>query len=141
MRELLLTGCLLFALNALGQDVLGSWKTIDDQTGKARSIVKIYKEEDGKVYGRIDQILNPERRDALCGECEGEDKDKPIEGMVIIRGLEKDGDQYNSGKILDPESGNLYKCYIELEDPNKLKVRGYIGLSVIGRTQYWHRVE
>jgi len=132
---LLFSGSQVFA-----QDILGNWKTIDDQTGKARSIVQIY-QQDGKVYGRIDKILNPEKQDARCVECEGDDKDKPIQGMVIIRGLEKDGDQYNSGKILDPESGNLYKCYIELEDTDKLKVRGYIGLAVIGRTQYWYRVE
>ena len=85
--------------------------------------------------------LNEEKKDALCKDCSGEDKGKPIQGLVIIKGLEKDGDEYTDGKILDPSTGKLYKCYIALEEPNKLKVRGYVGFSLLGRTQYWHRVE
>jgi len=122
------------------QEVFGKWKTIDDQSGEAKSVVEIY-EEDGKLYGKIVDIINPDRRDALCTQCEGNDKDQPILGLQIIRGLEKDGDEYNGGKILDPESGKLYKCYIELIDNNKLKVRGYIGFSLLGRTQYWYPVK
>lgn len=131
----------LFTVTSVSaQGVLGKWKTIDDNTGEAKSIVEIY-EQDGKVYGKISEILNKDRADAICTECEGADKDKPIQGLVIIRGLEKDGDEYNGGKILDPESGTLYKCYIELEETNKLKVRGYVGFSLLGRTQYWLRAE
>ncbi len=59
--------------------------------------------------------------------------------MIIIEGLKKDGDEYNGGAITDPESGNVYKCYLELVENNKLKVRGYIGFSLLGRTQYWLR--
>ena len=62
-------------------------------------------------------------------------------GMIVIKGLKKDGDEYNGGKILDPNNGKLYKCYIELEEDDKLKVRGYIGLALLGRTQYWYRVD
>jgi uncharacterized protein (DUF2147 family) len=122
------------------QDVFGKWKTIDDNSGKAKSIVEIYK-KDGKVYGKVIEILNPERQNAKCDNCEGADKEKPILGMEIIRGLEKDDDEYNGGRILDPESGKLYKCYIELQQDNTLKVRGYIGFSLLGRTQYWERAE
>ena len=124
----------------LAQDVTGKWKTIDDNTGEARSIVDIYK-QDGKVYGKVVEILNKEKKDALCTDCSGDDEGKPIQGLVIIKGLEKDGDEYTDGKILDPSTGKLYKCYIALEEPNKLKVRGYVGFSLLGRTQYWHRVE
>ena len=60
--------------------------------------------------------------------------------MVIIDGLSEDGDEWNDGKILDPKTGKIYKCYISLEDENKLKVRGYIGFALLGRTQYWHKV-
>ena len=134
------TTLLLVTSMVSAQSVLGSWKTIDDNTGEAKSIVEIY-EQDGKVYGKIAEILNKDRTDAICTECEGDDKDKPIQGLVIIRGLEKDDDEYNGGKILDPESGTLYKCYITLEAPNKLKVRGYVGFSLLGRTQYWLRAE
>ncbi|MEH6406945.1 MAG: DUF2147 domain-containing protein [Leeuwenhoekiella sp.] len=132
---LFMTSATLFA-----QEVTGKWKTIDDETGKARSIVDIYK-QDGKIYGKVVEILNKDKRDATCVDCDGEDKGKPILGLVIIKGLEKDGDEYTDGKILDPSSGKIYKCYIALEDPNKLKVRGYVGFALLGRTQYWSRVE
>ncbi|MFD2827490.1 DUF2147 domain-containing protein [Leeuwenhoekiella polynyae] len=135
---------LMFAListaGMFAQDVTGKWKTIDDETGEAKSIVEIYR-QDGKVYGKIAEILNKDRQDAKCVDCPGSDKGKPIQDLVIIKGLEKDGDEYNDGKILDPQSGKLYKCLIELENPDKLKVRGYIGFSLLGRTQYWTRVK
>ena len=130
----------LTVIPAVAQDVTGKWKTIDDETGEATSIVEIYK-ENGRVYGKVVEILNPKKKDATCEDCPGAEKDKPIMGLVIIKGLEKDGDEYNDGKILDPNSGKLYKCYIELENPDKLKVRGYIGFSLLGRTQYWNRVK
>ncbi len=122
------------------QDVTGKWKSIDDETGEAKSIIEIYK-KDGEIYGKIVEILNKDRQDAKCTECDGANKDKPILGMVIMNGLEKDGDEYNGGTILDPQSGKTYKCLIELENANKLKVRGYIGFSLLGRTQYWNRVQ
>jgi uncharacterized protein (DUF2147 family) len=140
MKKLLLITSLLCFVVANSQEVVGKWKTIDDNTGEAKSIIDIY-EEDGKIYGKVEKILVQRRKNPTCRNCKGEDKDKPILGLVIIKGLEKDGDEYNSGKILDPESGNLYKCYIELEEEDKLKVRGYIGFSVFGRTQYWERAK
>ncbi|RXG32679.1 DUF2147 domain-containing protein [Leeuwenhoekiella marinoflava] len=131
---------LISAAGMFAQDVTGKWKTIDDETGDAKSIVEIYK-QDGKIYGKIIEILNKDRQDAKCVDCPGSDKGKPVQGLVIIKGLVKDGDEYNDGKILDPQSGKLYKCLIELENPDKLKVRGYIGFSLLGRTQYWARVK
>ena len=137
---------LLLALISMGcsqmwsQEVIGQWKTIDDSTGDARSIVEIY-QESGRVYGKIIKLLDPDKQGAVCVECQGADKDQPVVGLVVIKGLEEDGDEYNGGKILDPESGKLYKCYIQLEEPDLLKVRGYIGISVVGRTQYWQRVK
>ncbi len=122
------------------QTVVGKWKTIDDETGKAISIVEIF-EEGGKIYGRVAEILNPANRHRLCVNCKGSDKNKAILGMTVIKGLKKDGNEYNSGKILDPKSGKLYSCYITLESPDKLKVRGYIGISLLGRTQYWLRMK
>lgn len=134
---LLLFVCI--SASTYAQDVMGKWKTIDDETGQAKSIVEIYKEND-KIYGKIVDLINPERENPKCTECPGKDKGKPIKGLTIIRGLEKDGDEYSDGKILDPISGKLYKCYITLEEADKLKVRGYIGIALIGRTQYWSRV-
>ncbi len=130
----------LISFTGTAQDVFGKWKTIDDVSGEAKSILEIY-ERDGKVYGKVLQILTEGYENSLCDKCTGKDKDKPIVGLEIIRGLEKDGDDYEGGKILDPESGKEYKCYIELEEDDKLKVRGYIGFSLFGRTQYWYRVK
>ena len=122
------------------KSVLGKWKSIDDETGKALGIVEIY-EEDGKIYGKIIEILIPKDRNKTCEKCPGEDKDKPILGLTVIKDLKKDGNEYNGGHILDPKHGKLYKCYINLEGEDKLKIRGYIGISLFGRTQYWHRVK
>ena len=99
----------------MAQDIYGHWKTVDDETGKAKSIVEIYK-EDGKVYGKIVELLDPPRPNPLCEECTGALKDAPIIGLQIIDGLSKDGDEYNDGRILDPNNGKTYKCYITLED-------------------------
>ncbi|MBT0608183.1 DUF2147 domain-containing protein [Aequorivita echinoideorum] len=141
MKKLFLSISLiaLTVMSVVAQDVTGKWKTIDDETGEAKSIIEIYK-KDGKVYGKIVEILDPAKQKAVCSECTGSDKGKPIMGMVILKGLTKDGSEYNDGTITDPTSGKVYKSYIELEGENKLKVRGYIGFSLLGRTQYWQRV-
>ncbi|MES2574991.1 MAG: DUF2147 domain-containing protein [Bacteroidota bacterium] len=125
---------------AQSQTVIGKWKTIDDETGKARSIVEIY-EKSGKIYGKVIDILEPENKKRVCSNCSDNDKGKPILGMIIIKGLSKEGSEYTDGKILDPQNGKLYKCFITLETKDKLKVRGYIGISLLGRTQYWYRVK
>ncbi len=133
--------CVLFSTMLSAQSsVLGKWKTIDDATGKAMSIVEIF-EKSGKIYGRVLEIIDPKNRLLKCDNCDGDDKGKPILGLTVIKGLSADDDEYNGGKILDPKSGKLYKCYINLESEDKLKVRGYIGISLFGRTQYWHRVK
>lgn len=124
---------------AMAQDVTGKWKTVDDETGEEKSIVEIYK-QNGKVYGKVVEILHKDKQDAKCIDCPGSDAGKPVLGLVIIKGLEKDGDEYDDGTILDPNNGKTYKCLMELESKNKLKVRGYIGFSLLGRTQYWTRV-
>jgi uncharacterized protein (DUF2147 family) len=135
----------LFASSALAQATspVGRWTTIDDATKKPKSVITLY-EENGKLYGKVEKILREpsEDQNPLCDKCEGALKGKPILGMVILRDLEKDGDEWSGGKILDPANGKTYKCTIAVEDGGKkLKVRGYIGLSLIGRTQYWTRAE
>ncbi len=125
---------------ANAQSVTGKWKTIDDETGKAKSVVEIY-EVNGKIFGKVIEILDKSKEDKVCDKCSGSKKNKPIKGLVILENLEKDGEEWNGGKILDPTSGKTYKCYISLENNNKLKVRGYVGISLMGRTQYWQRVD
>jgi uncharacterized protein (DUF2147 family) len=119
--------------------ILGRWKTIDDESGKAISIVEIY-ESKGKIYGRVAELLIPADRNKTCSKCDGADKDKPVMGLIVIKGLTKSDGVYK-GKILDPKHGRIYQCTLQLESKDKLKVRGYVGISLLGRTQYWHRVK
>ena len=130
---------LSFAFNSNAQSAIGTWKTVDDEDGTVKSHVSIY-EEDGKLYGKVLKLINPER--TICTECKGDKKDKPIEGMQIMWGLKQNNPkEWKGGKIMDPKNGKEYKCKIELEDSNTLKVRGFIGFSLLGRTQKWYRLE
>ena len=140
MKQLItLLFCITVITSMQSQSVIGKWKTIDDATGEAKSIVEVFSKS-GKIYAKVVDILDPATKNNLCKQCSGEDKNKPILGLIIIKGLSKDGSEYNSGEILDPKNGKLYKCALTLESKDKLKVRGYIGFSLLGRTQYWHRV-
>ncbi len=122
---------------------VGLWKTIDDVTGKERSYVRIV-EVAGELQGKVEKIFrfpgdDPEN---LCEECKGERKNQPIVGMTILWGLKNEGDSWKGGKILDPDNGKTYRCKMTMSDDGReLDVRGYIGISLIGRTQTWHRVE
>ena len=128
-----------FVSSSFSQTVTGNWYTVDENNTK-KSIVEVYQKGD-KVFAKIIELIDNEDKGKLCEKCEGKNHNKPIEGMNILTGLSKDGDEWNGGKILDPENGKTYKCYITLEDKNKLKLRGYIGFSLIGRTEYWYRVQ
>ncbi len=139
-KNTLLIIVLLFSMTISSQSIIGKWKTIDDETGKEKSIVEIYQVE-GKIYAKIDQLLTKGEENKICENCKGANKNKPIKGMIIINGLTKDGDEWNGAKILDPKTGKEYKCYLALENPDKLKVRGYLGFALLGRTQYWHKVK
>lgn len=133
---------LFFLLGFVGfsQSPVGVWKTIDDETGEAKSHVEIYENSKGRLEGKVIKILTPGREDAVCDQCDGDLKNQPINGMQILRGLEKKGSEWKNGYILDPNNGKEYKAKISLKDANTLDVRGYIGISLIGRTQTWHRV-
>lgn len=120
--------------------VTGYWKTIDDETGKVRSIMHIW-DSRGVIYGRIEKIFKQPGDTGICSKCPGRFRDKPILGLVILWGLEETGHNvWSGGQILDPHSGNVYSVTLTLsEDGKTLKVRGYIGMSLFGRTQYWYR--
>ncbi len=140
MKKLFLLVCFFAIQTIFSQSVIGKWKTIDDETGVEKSIVEVY-EVKNKIYGKIIEIFEAKNKNRKCDLCDGDDKGKPILGMVIIKGLSKDGDEFNGGKIIDPKNGKAYKCYIALEEKDKLKIRGYVGFSLLGRTQYWVRVK
>ena len=119
----------------------GVWKSIDDKTKKERSIILIT-DVNGEFKGVVEKIFDQPGDDPahLCKECKDERKDKPIVGMTILWGLKKDGDGWSGGEILDPKNGKIYRAKMSLsEDGKSLKVRGFIGISLIGRTQTWLR--
>ena len=134
---------------ALAADAMapaGLWKTIDDKTGQPRSFVRIVQMPAG-YEGKVVKILplpddDPNNPDHLCKACTDERKDKPIVGMVILRRLKPDGDVFAGGEILDPNNGKTYRCKLTVRDGGKrLDVRGFIGISMFGRTQSWMREE
>lgn len=124
---------------------LGYWKTIDDVTGKPKSILKIFM-SGGALYGQVVKIFPRPGYDQneLCTACTGYRHNKKIVGMVIMEGLHQNPNspaEWSGGTIMDPLNGKTYKCYITLiSNGQKLNVRGYIGISLFGRTQTWIRV-
>ena len=131
---------LFISVTISAQSVLGQWKTVDDETGEEKSIVEIY-EENGKVYGKIIEIFDPEKRDLPCKFCKGDDHNKPVLGLKIIKDMVKSGNAYKKGTITNPEDGKVYECRLKLDEDNsnKLQVRGYVAFFY--RTQYWIRVQ
>jgi uncharacterized protein (DUF2147 family) len=123
----------------------GVWKTIDDETKKEKSLIRIT--EAGGVYtGKLEKLLDPTAKpDAVCEKCTDDRKDKPLVGMTLIKGVKQnDGDKamWDGGEILDPNNGKTYKVRLTPGDGGKtLAVRGYIGAPLLGRTQTWLRVE
>ena len=138
MKYCLLLVMLFFFQFSFSQTIFGKWKTIDDETGKEKGIVEIF-ERNGKIFGRIINILDIEHIHHKCEKCEGEDNNKPILGLTIIKGMKKNGNEYEGGKVLDPKNGKSYQCKISLDGKDKLIVRGYIGISLFGRSQTWVR--
>ena len=117
---------------------VGRWKTIDDKTGKEKAIVQIY-EEKGRLFGKIEATLRPDAK-KICDACKDERKNQPIVGMVIMRGMTQHGDEYSGGDILDPDNGSVYRCKMRVRNGGReLSVRGFIGFSLLGRSQTWTR--
>jgi len=139
-KQLLLVFILFFSISSFSQSIFGRWNSFDEETNQIESIIEVYL-KDGKAYAKIISILDKEKQIATCFKCKGKRKDQPILGMNILTGLKEKGDEWSGGKILDPKNGKEYKCYIKLLDDNTLKLRGYIGFSLFGRTAIWKRSE
>lgn len=137
MKKMLFAFVALLITSFSYAQIEGKWKTIDDETGKAKSIVEIFKKSNGQYYGKITQLLDKVENDN-CIKCSDDRKNKPLVGLEIIRGLKKSGNEFTGGTITDPKSGKSYKCTIT-RNGDKLAVRGYVGFSLIGRTQTWHK--
>ena len=122
---------------------VGLWKSIDDETKKEKSLVRIV-ESGGVLTGKIERLLDPAKQDDVCDKCTDERKNQPIAGLTIIRNAKASGDDatWTGGEILDPNNGKVYKLRLKPVDGGKsLEVRGYIGAPLLGRTQTWTRVE
>lgn len=147
---IVMTGLLLFPFTALNaqevkaDDILGVWLNEDKDAH-----VNIYM-EDGKYYGKIVWLLNPIDEETGKPKLDDENEDeslrnRPVMGLMLLRDFEFDGDdEWEDGRIYDPKNGKDYSCYMKFEDENDmntLKVRGFIGFSLLGRTTYWTRVE
>lgn len=137
----LLFGALLNA--QASESPVGVWRTIDDKTGKEKSLVRIV-EANGELRATIEKLFREphEEPNPNCDKCPGERKNKPVLGMMIMTGLKKSGSEYDGGEILDPANGKTYRVKMwTAEGGKKLNVRGFIGVSLLGRTQVWIREE
>lgn len=145
MRITALTAAALFATGAWAQQAspVGLWKNIDDHTGKPKALIRIT-ESNGEIRGKIEKLFREPGEEAQpkCDKCEDARKDQPVLGMTILSGMKQDGSEYNGGQILDPDNGKVYRSKLTLvEGGKKLKVRGYIGIPMLGRSQIWVREE
>jgi uncharacterized protein (DUF2147 family) len=145
LKTALATLLLGLALGAQAQTTpVGLWKTVDDETGKEKSLVRIT-ESGGVLTGKVEKLLDPARQDAKCDKCSDDRKDQPVLGMTLVKNVKQNPDhpeRWDGGEILDPNKGKTYKVRITPVDGGKtLEVRGYIGAPLLGRTQTWSRVE
>lgn len=139
--SILIFALIAFSLSGFSQvdKILGKWTTIDDEEGITLSVVNIYKSANGKYYGRVEKLFK--YKDELCAECEGENKNKPVLGMVIVNDMKLKGKELVGGTILDPMNGKVYHCSIAYDAKTScLKLRGSLDKrGWLGRTQTWVR--
>ena len=127
--------------SAADRTPVGTWTTIDDDSHQAKAVVEIT-ERDGVLSGHVIKLFRMpgEDQNPKCKDCSGEHKDQPILGMTILWNLHRDGDEWNGGEIIDPDGGKVYRCKLHVDESGtKLEVRGFIGFSLLGRTQVWER--
>ncbi len=141
MRITLAILAVVSAQFAFGQSkIVGLWKNVDDEDGREKSHIQVY-ESNGTLRAKVIKLL-PAATLKTCVECKGVNKNKSIEGLEIMWGLKKVNETtYDGGEILNPKNGKVYSCHLALEGQDKLKIRGYLGFSMIGKTQYWYRVK
>ena len=133
-----LVAMVLFATQAMGQTpILGEWITVDDASGEQKSVVRIYQADNGKYYGDIVELFGEDADTAVCDACEGEDYNKPIVGLTIIRDMQLEKGELRGGKVLDPDNGKIYHAKVYLKD-GKLVLRGSLDKAgLLGRSQTW----
>lgn len=128
--------------HAGGATPVGLWKTIDDETGMAKSLVRIT-DAGGELRGVVEKVFSPpaSKPDPICDKCDGSRKDQPVVGMTIMWGLKQSGErEWSGGRILDPAKGKTYRCKVTvIDDGARLQMRGYVAFFY--RTQTWLRAE
>ncbi len=134
----------LFASQVWAQsEFLGEWRTVSDKTGEQEAVVRIFKATNGMYYGKMERFLNPKYagKGLCCDKCKGADKDKPIEGLIIVRDLKYDDGKMVGGHVIDPETGNTYYGSITFDpETGNIKLRGSIDKrGILGRSQTWIR--
>jgi len=136
---------ILFSFNVTAQSShntpVGRWRTFSDVTGKESGAVEIV-ENNGEYLGHVTAGVKPNFETELCDKCSGARHNKPVKGLLVISGVHRKGDEWGGGEILDPDNGKVYRVKLRLADNgNKLLVRGFLGISLLGRTQTWVRIE
>ena len=117
------------------------WKTIDDKTQKPMSLVQFKEDSNGTLSASIQKVFEPSQAQK-CTKCVGKYQNKPLIGINIISNLKSSGHfKYTGGNITDPQTGKTYKFNASLSENGQiLKGRGFIGVSALGRSQTWLRV-
>lgn len=123
---------------------VGDWKSIDDVSGQPKSIIHIEEDSDKQLIGRVTKLFQTNH--TICTQCQGKNKNQPILGMTIMEGFKHrphdDPTSWTNGSILDPKNGKIYHCNLQVMNAGQnLKVRGYIGMPLFGRTQTWIRLK
>jgi uncharacterized protein (DUF2147 family) len=140
--RLLIPVFFLIAVQAFGAELspAGLWRTVDDRTHVPRGTVRIYA-QNGAFFGKIESSFDPKDRTEVCSDCRDDRRNHAIIGLEILRDIVKRGGEYGGGSILDPETGEIYKCKFTMSaDGETLIMRGYLGFSLLGRSQVWTRV-
>ncbi len=137
----------LFGISILGsaqklspklQNAVGHWQVIDSDGGKGGQVETYI--ENGILFGKVTGARPGRAVDSLCTKCSGELKNQRIMGMVVIRNFHPEGDDWVGGTVVDPENGKVYKGKMWAIGNDKLGMRGFVGISLIGRTATWVRI-
>jgi uncharacterized protein (DUF2147 family) len=129
-------------LRAAEPSAVGLWEPVDEKSGKPETWFKIT-ERNGIYQGNIVKIFFKPGEDEnwTCDKCEGDERGKPVLGLALIKGMKRNGNSYEEGTIMDPRDGSVYRALMKLSpDGQKLEVRGYLGISLFGRSQTWNRL-
>jgi uncharacterized protein (DUF2147 family) len=142
MSAIIMLGAAGASLRAAEPFAVGLWEQVDEKSGKPESWFKIT-ERNGAYEGNIVKIFFKPGEDEnwVCDKCEGAERGKPVLGLALIKGMQRNGSSYENGTIMDPRDGAVYRALMKLSpDGQKLEVRGYLGISLFGRSQVWNRL-